>query len=51
VSRQNSELSASVALIGVGDFNLLTFSVRDFIDFALRLRRVARRSLIEEEAR
>jgi hypothetical protein len=51
LSCYNSELSALVDLIGVRDFNLLSLSVRDVIDYALRLRRVARRSLSEEEAR
>jgi ABC-type multidrug transport system ATPase subunit len=51
LSPHNSELNAAVALIGDGDVNLPTLSVRELIDFALRSRRVARRSLSEEEAR
>jgi hypothetical protein len=47
LSRSNSELTASVALIVEGDVQLPTLLVRVLLDFALRSQRVARRSLID----
>jgi hypothetical protein len=40
-----------VAVFGEGGVHLLTLSLREFIDFALLLRRVARHLLSEKEAR
>jgi hypothetical protein len=40
-----------VSVIGEGGVHLPTLSLRDFFDFALRFRLVARRLLNEEEAR
>jgi ABC-type multidrug transport system ATPase subunit len=51
LSRHNSELNASVALIGDCDLHLPTLLLREVVFFALRSRRVARRLLSLKEAR